>query len=607
MEKQTKQKNTAKSKELFKLNMSASVVAVIVNLLLFLFLDRAKHNFTLLSTYANIFILFWYLKNLSETIKTKLGILKKEVFFINNPRKIIIFFILLALMLFSSLICLICINPEAVNLTFVFSFFMTTIGMMMPTIFLLVFINFAVPSLIIPNVKNNRKLSIIRGFLILLFILFTLFCIYRGYSRFEEVNNPEIQSKFKIARLTVKYSTQYLQLGDDLSNRAKQLMSRDTVEVPFLYTKDSFTHSEYWTAENFCTSLGAKVPNYLEIYHIIFNRFDTFGEKYYWTSDRDGLQKEIPLVLHFKNMSYEIVRKPEGVTPELFCVAPTDTMFGSGKKYFERNVHIERKGTIKKMSEKPFDNDLFKNIAKTEQHTRQLYPPPEVEIAVNREKKHVNFSVKEVPPEVFNQLLQRGYVYNPADSIRKDYEINEATLSNVVRNTTKSIKLCYYPFADYGDLNIQAEKQIWEQSFCSPAFEVISVSPVLKTKNEKDSYCMSTGGRLPNIPELVGIMKTLSMTKPNIKFWTNTKIYDSAGNLAPVFVYFKDGRFLKVDTASENSNETAYTFCVTKPKVPSIVLANYKSRFPNTNGNYYARMQCPSCKYYEVPDVILAQ
>ena len=101
--------------------------------------------------------------------------------------------------------------------------------------------------------------------------------------------------------------------------------------------------------------------------------------------------------------------------------------------------------------------------------------------------------------------------------------------------------------------------------------------------------------------------KTLAMTKPNIKFWTNTKVYDSAGNLAPVYVYFKDGRFLKVETASENSNETAYTFCVTKPKVPSIVLANYKSRFPNTNGSYYARMQCPSCKYYEVPDVILAQ
>ena len=603
-----KKRSTSRTKELFRLNLSASIIAVVVNLLLFIFLDRAKHNFTLISTYANLIILFWYLKTLLDSFKDKLNVYKREVLYISYPVNILFLLIFLASVLVVSMIYLLKVNPDAANLTFVFTFFMSTLGVMTPTIVLLVFINFIVPAFIIPTVKNSKN-TLFRILLYVLFALFLLFILYSGFIRFNEVSNFDKQARFKVSRLTVKYATNYLQIANEVSPRAKQLMSRDTVTVPFLYTSDSFTYGNYDDASIFCRSLDASVPNYLEIYHIIFNRFDTFGEKYYWTSDKDGLGKEIPLVLHFKNMSYEIVRKPEGVNPELFCVAPAETDYRLGsKKYFQRNFQIERKNTIEKLSKTPVkEKDILKDLIKMENKTKQVYPPPGVDLAVNREKKHVNFSVKEVPQDVFERLLQQGYVYNSSDTIRREFEINEVALNNVVRNTTNNIKLCYYPFAEYGDLGMNAEKEIWEQSFCSPAFDITSVSPALKTKNEKDSYCMANGGRLPNIPELIGIIKTLGITKTNVQFWTNNKVHTANGEIAPVFVYFKDGRFLKVEAAPSTVNGQAYAFCVKKPKIPSIVIANYKSKFHNTDGSYYARMKCPSCKYYEVPDVILQQ
>ena len=597
---------SARTKELINFNLKYTALIFILNILVFAFLDRAKINYTLVSVYLNSFLLLTYLYKFAKTLPSKLNTYKREVLYINYPVSILFFLVFLSLSLLASVICLCVINPNAANLTFIFTFFMSTVSMFLPVIFTLVFINFIVPAFIIPNIKDNKKNSIIKFLIILLLVLLGISFLYNGYQKISSIANFNTQTKFRLSRLTVSYATHYLQLNNEISNRAKQLMSRDTVKVPFLYTTESFTYDNWEDADRFCRALDAKVPNYLEIYHIIFNRFDTFGDKYYWTNDKDGLQKEIPLVLHFKNMSYEIVRKPANVKPELFCVAPAAENYGLGeRKEFTRNIQMESREAIQKMSEKPFNTDLLKDLVKFDNKSKQVYPPQDAEISVNREKKHVSFSVKEVPPEVFNQLIAKGYSYNPNAIIRKDYEINDSTLSNIVKNSTNQIRLCYFPFEDYGMLNMSAEREIWQQNFCSPAFDITSITPVTKTKSEKDAYCRANGGRLPNIPELAGILKTLGRTQPNVKYWTNIQIHNNSGNISSVYAYYKDSRFLRIEAAPDVLNEHANVFCVKKPKVPSIVIANYKSRFHGIEGGTIARQKCPSCKYYEVPDVTL--
>ncbi len=602
-----KRNNLKTTKELLKLNVLITILIVISNLLIFFFFESSKDKFTILSTYADIYIFFIYLLLLSSKIKKNILELKKEAFYINYPMCIVTFFVFLFLVLVASTLLLITVNKEAANLTFIFMFFMSTISMLFPSIILIVFMYFATPAIIIPSISIQQKGKRKSNSLIIFFLIcFILFSTYNGLNTFIKQNNFESQNKYKSARLTISYSTDFLKISNDINSYSQKKMSINTAEVPFDYTAEAFPYSDVKSAKIFCNAIDARMPNYLEAYFIVFNKFDTFGEKYYWINHKDGKHD---LVLHYKNMSYEIIRKPENVTPLLYCIARSNDNYGfKNKSYFYRNVQKETQETIKSMVEKPFDFDNLKNVVGIEKKEKKVIPSTKNEQPVIKEKKHVNFSVKEVSNEVFYELLKKGYKYDPNISIKKEYEANDFTFTATIRENTNNIRLCAYPFTEYDNLSLYQEQQIWKQSFCSPAFELINTTPVIKTKYEKDSYCYANGGRLPNIPELNGIIKTIGAINTNIGYWTNNKITDSATNTQiPVLVQYKDSKFIKIKPVSQYENDSAYVYCIKKPKQGSKVIANYKSRFPNVEGYYYAKEKCPSCHYYEVPDVILQQ
>lgn len=601
-------KKTNTPKELLKLNILVTILIIAANLLIFFGFDTAKDNFTNISAYANGFLFFLYLYLLNGLIKKDTNLLKKEAFYINYPISIAVFFTFLFIVLIISTISLINLNKDAANVTFVFTFFMSTIAMLFPSILLGVFMYFVVPAYIIPSLNiNKNKKSESNILLLLFFVIFIIFCLYNGITSLIKVNSFESQNKYKSSKITINYSTDFLKLNEKINAYSKKKMAQDKMEIPFFYTTDSFPYSDYESAERFCRAMDARVPNYLEIYHIVFNKFDTFGDKYYWTSDRDGKHN---LVLHFKNMSYEIERKPANVNPSIYCVATVNENRGfSNKNYFYRNVKKENKETIQSMAEKPFDFNSLANIIGTNKKDNKITEQPIEEELVNSEKKHVNFSVKAVSPEVLKELIQAGYTYNPTLSIKREYETNDTAFTNRIQNrATNNIRLCYYPFTEYGNLTLFQERQIWQQSFCSPAFDLVNQTPVYKTKHEKDAYCFANGGRLPNIPELMGILKTLGLNQTNVKYWTNNKITDTSSNSSiPILLYYQDSRFVNVKAVNNYENDSAYTFCIKKPQIPSKVIANYKSRFANVEGSYYAKEKCASCHYYEVPDVILQQ
>lgn len=601
-----KRKNTI-TNHLLKINILVTFLIIVANLIVFFCFDSSKDKFTMLSTYANGIILFIYLFLFSSLVKKNLMDIKKEALYVNYPLNIGLFFISLFLVLLSSTICLLSVNKEAANITFIFTFFMSTISMLFPSIILIVFMYFAIPAMIIPGIDIRKKKKNDSNILLLIaFICFVIFCIYNGINSLVKEHNFETQNKYKSARLTVSYSTDFLKISNEIDSYSQKKMSISKAKVPFDYTAEPVPFSDHDSADRFCRALDARMPNYLETYFIVFNKFDTFGDKYYWINHKDGRHD---LVLHFKNMSYEIVKKPANVTPSLYCIAKSEDNYGfKNKSYFYRNVQKENKETIKSMVEKPFDIDALKNVVGLDKKESKVIPPTESELPIISEKKHVNFSVKEVSNEVFRELLKRGYQYNPSVSIKREYETDDFTFSALVQKNTNNIRLCYYPFTEYGNLSLYQEKQIWQQSFCSPAFDLVSQTPALKSKYEKDSYCYANGGRLPNIPELNGILKTLGNIKPNVSYWTNNKVTDSATNSQiPVLVYYKDSRFMQVKAVSSIENASAYAYCIKSPKTQSSVIANYKSRFTNVEGYYYAKEKCPSCHYYEVPDAILRQ
>lgn len=584
--------------ELLKLNLLFTFFIIIANSLAFIFIDSGKDNFTKISFFENGILFFCYLIMLSEKARKDVLELKKEALYINYPLYIGAFIGFILIVLLFSAICLFTVNPEVANITFIFTFFMSTISMFFPSILMMMFMFFAVPAFIIPSFSNKKGKSsnIILRFL---FVCFVIFCIINTITALHKIANIQNQKKFKSAKVTMKYSTEFLKFKN-VGSYTMKLLSRSDISVPLYHTAETVPHEKEYEAEIFCNSMNARVPNFLEAYHIVFNKFDTFGEKYYWTSNKDG---KYPLVLHYKNMSYHITRKPENVTPVTYCVAKDEANYGFGaKQFFYRNVQQK---TVKatKNNKKNIESDIFKNISQKDIKQTQIFSQQQEMPNFENEKKYVNFSVKEVTPAIMRELQSKGYYYNPEITIRKEYETNDLTFNSRVRENTNNIKLCFYPFTDYGNMSIKEEHQIWQKSFCSPSFDIAEQTPVLKSRYEKDAYCYTKGGRLPNIPELNGILKTLGKTQTNVKYWTNNKINGSDD----VLVYYKDSRFMKVEALSNNEIDTAYTFCVRKSDNPSQIISNYKSRFHNVNGQFYASQQCSNCYYYEVPDVILQQ
>ncbi len=594
-------KNKSK-KELLKINLFTTFLIIGTNAIAFMVNQGGKDSFITISFYITGIILFIYLLLLSDKIKSNLTDLKSESLYINYPLSISIFLVFLFLVLIASAICLVVVNKDAANITFIFTFFMTTISMLFPSILLCSFIYFIVPAFIIPSVTNKKNKNY-KFLIITLLIIFLIFCLFKGIKELTRISNIQNQNKYKSAKLTINYSTDFLKYNN-IDNYDIKKMSLSKVKVPFYYTTDAIPFDEFYEAENFCASMSAKIPNQLEIYHIIFNKFDTFGEKYYWTSYQDNNNNSY--VLHFKNMSYEIIKKPKNIAPLTYCIANSNSDFGLDKKgYFYRNVIKERSENLKKLTDKPFDLEGLKEFAGIEQKNNKIFEEPKKE-DINTDKKHVSFSVKEVSREVFSQLLQKGYSYNPNIKINDKYETNEAVLNTKILNNTNNIRLCFYPFSVYENMSITQESQIWKQSFCSPAFELINQTPVVKTRYDKEAYCMANGGRVPNIPELNGILRSLGINYTGKKYWINNRIFDfNSNSQKPVYVEFNNSRFMTIKSLNSNENEQAYVYCIKNAKIPSKVIANYKSRFKGIEGQMYAKEKCPTCLYYEVPDTIL--
>lgn len=587
------------------INITIGLLVLLANIIAFIFCDSNKSNFILISIFLNGLIFFFHWFIFAKETKVNLNEMKRESLYINYPLNIGTFIFCMFLILIISAITLFSVNKDAFNLAFVFTFFMSVLSMLAPSILLLVYVIFLIPALILPGISLQYAKEHHKDILWIILILLVGFVFLSGFKYVTySLRSVYIdqESKFKIIKLPIQYSTQYLKLKD-ISPYGKKRLSSSKVSVPFVYTADAINNKDIESAERFCNSMGARVPNYLEAYNIVFNKFNTFGEKYYWTVNKDG---RTPLVIHFKNMSYTVEKYNNKTKPILFCVANSnDNSKILNKNYLYRDFSKDNNVKNKKNEfEKPFGNNINNNFFEEgfTKNSPSLYENDQYNDDYNLEKKHVNFSVKEVSSDIMEGLIRKGYEYNPQLKINTRYETNDqAFAAKIIRDINKKqMRLCYYPFTDYGNLSIGDEAQIWKQSFCSPSFVLIKPIPVPKSKVDKDSYCSSLGGRLPNIPELNGILKTLNITGIGTKYWINTKV-----NQFPVLVYYKDSRFMQVKVLNRNENENAYAYCIKSSSSPSKVIANYKSRFTNIEGSSYAKAQCPNCQYYEVPDTVV--
>lgn len=584
------------SKFLFRNNLFFTFVIIVCNWLAFTIADSNKNTLVSLNIFFSCLIFFLYRFKISALVNSHWLSIKKELMYINYPFTIGAFFILIFSIFGFDVYQLSTINKEALNTTFIFTYFMSTISVLMPSILLLVYMYLLSPAIILPSLEERKRKKILDILVFALFLMFILFSTFQIVGNAIEKLNLSKMEKFKAAKLPVQYSTQFLKYTD-LSEPVREKLSRQKVEVPFLYTTKGYKFNTYEAAQQFCASMNAKVANHLEIYNIIFHRFDTFGEKYYWTSDKAGRNN---LVLHFKNMSYEIMKKPKDISAVVYCTSSVSKDYKMfEQKYFFKNKPVQiGDDKLKIDAKKNFDIDKMQTGTDKQGFKRQQTPPQTED---DTSAKHVNFNVKHVPLEYFNELLDEGYYYETKVKINNYYASSEQQLRSKIneKRDRKNIKLCYYPFTEYTNMTINDEIQIWRQSFCSPSFELVNQTPEIKSANAKDAYCYANGGRVASIPETMGIIKTLNINADGSKFWTNAK----TNVQAPVAINVIDGQSIEVDNSSQN----AYTFCVKKSANPSNIIANFKSRFRGVEGSSYARNICPNCKYYEVPDTVLIQ
>ena len=140
---------------------------------------------------------------LIKLLERKLNAVKMEVMTINYPRSILTFFCILFVILIASAVCLFSINPEAAKISLIFTFFMSSILMFLPSFLLLVYIHFLVPAFVIPAIKNRKSLKKTG---ILLLILFALLFLSGGFhliKRYNASHHLEKQTDFKGAKLSI--------------------------------------------------------------------------------------------------------------------------------------------------------------------------------------------------------------------------------------------------------------------------------------------------------------------------------------------------------------------------------------------------------------------
>lgn len=596
------------SKILQNNNLLFTCLVVICNVIAFFIADSNKNTIISLNIFFNCLIFFLYRFRVNALVNKNWLAIKKELMYINYPIIVGLFFLLFAGIFCFDIYCLSKVNRDALNVTFIFTYFMSTISMLLPSILMLSYMHLFYPAILLPafnEKKRKRKTDIL---VFILFILFLLFSAFQFSMNIIDNFTSAHKTKYKAAKLAIQYSKEHLKYVD-LTPAVRQKLENKKLEVPFMYTTEGFKFKTYEAAEQFCGSMNARVANHLEIYNIIFHRFDTFGEKYYWTSDKAGRTN---LVLHFKNMSYEIKKKPQNTDAIVYCTAKANTdnkLFANHYFYKNKPVKIgDEKLTNRERlnlnQKKNYKSDKLKIGTDNQQFKpqKQTFPP-----AQNDVTRHVNFNVKHVSNEYLNELINKGYYYDTSIKINNYYASSEAKLQSATRTNTygNEINLCYFPYIDYDNIPIQSEKQIWKQNFCIPSFQIVNKKPELKSLHEKEAYCYANGGRLPNIPELLAIIKTTGNNHIGAKFWTNNKVTNAMYEQKPIAVILTDTQSIKIQEVS--TDEAIYTYCIKGSKNPSKIISNFKSKFAGESGQYYAKDICGSCKYYEVPDTVLMQ
>ncbi|MBQ3640881.1 hypothetical protein II906_03010, partial [bacterium] len=494
------------------------------------------------------------------------------------------------------------LRADLIDFNILSVFIMSTIISFVPTLLIAVVMFIITP---IYFYQTDEKL-IQKGSNKRIFLLFFIIILFLISHSIQQHKSQDLsrQNKFQAVKLFMNYSDKYLNYKN-LNEITIDELKKTEVKVPLLYTKHSFEFSSLEEADKFCKSIGASVPNHLEVYDILFNRFDVWGEKYYWTSDIIDYEN---LVLHFKNMNYEIIKKPENVKIFSFCSEVINDPTGYTYKDNFYKVHKYEQKQEKKHFKFPLNpNKVNIGIFKTQSKPSEI----ESEIDLSSDKKvydditgeisRISFDVKYVPLSYFNELVKAGYSYNPDLTVNNNYEVTN--YGRKYTQNSNNIRYCAFPSIDYGSLSMYNEREIWIQNFCSPSFYIINTSPVLKAKSEKDAYCYANGGRLPNIPELFGILRTYNKEiGQNNKYWTRN--YITLNDVkTPVYVYRLDENNIGIGLG-QLPYDSADTYCIKKAEKPSIVISNFKSKFPSFEGSSYAKNFCSNCKYYEMPDVM---
>ena len=429
-------KDLYKKNYLLNINIIFTTVIIILNLIPYYISAGNKESFTIISLLINCLIFAGYriiISNLWE--KYRLPI-KKELLYINYPLTIALIFVFIAIVLLTNIIIIAAVNKDAVNPVFISSFFFSTMTMLLPSMLLIIYMFLICPSFLIPSFERKKQENKSDIILLIFFISFIIFLFFKFVIGITD--NFLSKDKYRAKKLPLEYSTKYLKYKNMLPERIN-ILKKQEVKVPLYFTSDGFKFKNYIEAEDFCRSINARVPNHLEIYNIIFNRFDTFGEQYYWTSDRIG---KYPLTLHFKNMTYEITIKPIGIIPVLYCVADGEEYKYSLKQNYFYKAKTKKRNSTQTQNKKAFEfppktiNDKLTN--KENQNNKQ-----NINNTLKNEASFVNFSIKHVPKEVFDELLTQGYYYNSSSKANPYYESSDSKLNLKIKIYHYKIKEKY--------------------------------------------------------------------------------------------------------------------------------------------------------------------
>ena len=169
------------SKILQNNNLLFTCLVVICNVIAFFIADSNKNTIISLNIFFNCLIFFLYRFRVNALVNKNWLAIKKELMYINYPIIVGLFFLLFAGIFCFDIYCLSKVNRDALNVTFIFTYFMSTISMLLPSILMLSYMHLFYPAILLPafnEKKRKRKTDI------LVFILFILFLLTNSFSLF---------------------------------------------------------------------------------------------------------------------------------------------------------------------------------------------------------------------------------------------------------------------------------------------------------------------------------------------------------------------------------------------------------------------------------------